>query len=88
MKAPTVSFMDNATGNILFRTTRKALGKRAPSEQALFRINGKFWMVVRLFQYRRPYLRVDVEEVQRQHLLARPWCSDGVWSPPRRRPGE
>jgi len=88
MKALTVAFMDCATGEILFRTTRKALGKRALSKQALFRINGKFWRVANLVQWRWPYLRVDVEEVELQQLLARPWCTDGVWSPPPRRPGE
>ena len=88
----TVGFMDNDTGDIIYETTRKALGRsvlrNALREQALFRIGGKFWRVVRLFEWNWPYLRVDVEEVPREYLLARPWCPHGIWSPPRRQPGE
>jgi hypothetical protein len=86
----TVGFLDNDTGAIIYRTTRKALGRRvlrnALREQSLFRIGGKFWRVVRVVRWLA--LRVDVEEVPREDLLARPWCPDGIWSPPRRQPGE
>ena len=60
----TVAFMDDSTGEFIYRTTRVALGRSVVSSQlkkgALFRINGKDWRVVRVFSYRPPYLRVDV----------------------------
>ena len=89
MKAGTmVSLVDCEENQHIGFVFAKELSKNDLRIGRLWKIKGRFWRLASAAHVGTHHTALGFEAINRDHLRSRPWCHDGIWAPPRRKPGE